>query len=411
MRAQGEPYTCGSTSKTAPSPDTSAGRAVDARRRCTPLAGDRYSPARMVDLYHRLEGYDEVKGLLGGTDEDVLLALRGKPALLRIPAVDHPDGGRKASAPARMVACLLHGNEDSGFRAVLRLLRTGARYPFDLWVFIGNVRAASQAGWFAHRFLDDQEDFNRVWGLHPPTTRMRRCAEAVLTELAGADLEACVDLHNNTGNNPFYAIVPVRTPASLSLAATCSDTVLLWNLRAHTLMEALSRRCPTVAVECGLPGLSDNAAFAERVLDRFLAAPRFTGRPRVPSRMVDMTVRVEVRPEVPFAVGLALGDEIDFVLRPGLDAHNFGMLFAGTELGRVHPGTAMPLCATDMRGTEVTDRFFAVDADGLLTVREDLTPVMMTTTVVQIRRDCLFYIARNRSGPASTPLNADRAAR
>lgn len=342
----------------------------------------------MVDLYHRFDGYDDAKAVLAGSDEDVLVALEGKPALLRIPGTD-------AQPRARLVACLLHGNEDSGYRAVLRMLRSGARYPYDLWVFIGNVRAASHAGWFANRYLDDQEDFNRVWGRHPPTTRMRRCADAVLDELGAVDLEACVDLHNNTGHNPYYAIVPVRTPASLSLAATCADTVLLWNLEAHTLMEAVSRHCPTVAVECGLPGLPANLAFAEGVLERFLAAPPFHGPPPTSVQLLEMQVRVEIRPEVPFSVGAALTDEIDFVLRPGLDAHNFGMLLAGTELGRVHPGTAMPLRATDMGGTEVTDRYFVLDDDGVLTVGEDLTPVMMTTTVVQIRRDCLFYIARH----------------
>ncbi len=342
----------------------------------------------MVDLYHRFDGYGAVEELLDGSDEDVLVALEGKPALLRIPGTD-------ARPRARFVACLLHGNEDSGYRAVLDMLRAGARYPFDLWVFIGNVRAASQDGWFAHRYLDDQEDFNRVWGRHPPTTRMRRCADAILDELSAVDLEACVDLHNNTGYNPHYAIVPVRTPACLSLAATCADTVLLWNLEAHTLMEAVSRHCPTVAVECGLPGLAANAAFAEGVLDRVLSRADFSTDPLVPDRMLEMRVRVEVRPEVPFAVGLALTEDIDFVLRPGLDGHNFGMLLAGTELGRVHPGTAIPLRATDMGGTEVTERFFVLDDEGVITVGEDLTPVMMTRTVVQIRRDCLFYIARN----------------
>lgn len=343
----------------------------------------------MIDLYHRLDGYEDVKAVVDGSDEDVLLALQGKPALLRIPGTD-------TDPRARMVACLLHGNEDSGYRAVLALLRSGQRFPFDLWAFIGNVRAASQAGWFAHRYLDDQEDFNRVWGRQPPTTRMRRCADEVIAELADVGLEACIDLHNNTGHNPYYAIAPVRTLQTLTVAATCSDTLLQWNLEAHTLMEAMARYCPTVAVECGLPGLPASTAFAEEVLDRFLTAPGFADPPRTPAWMLEMTVRVEVRPEVPFGVGRTLTEEIDFVLRPGLDAHNFGMLLAGTEIGRVLPGTAMPLCATDMGGADVTDRFFRVDDEGVLTVTEDLTPVMMTTTVVQIRRDCLFYVARHR---------------
>ncbi|MDQ3403211.1 MAG: hypothetical protein M3548_07425, partial [Actinomycetota bacterium] len=126
-----------------------------------------------LDLFLRFDGYDELKPLLDGSDEDVLVAL-GKPALIRIPGTD--DRPR-----ARLVSVLLHGNEDSGYRAVLEVLRGGERYPFDLWVFIGNVRAAHTDGWFAHRYLENQEDFNRVWGLASPTTRMRRCADVVLS--------------------------------------------------------------------------------------------------------------------------------------------------------------------------------------------------------------------------------------
>src|SRR5690606_37891319 len=68
------------------------------------------------------------------------------------------------------------------------------------------------------------------------------------------------------------------------------------------------------------------------------------------------------------------------------------------ELGRIDPGAAMPLCATDRYGRGVTDRDFTTTADVRLRITEDVTPVMMVTTVVQTRRDCLFYIARRRAG-------------
>ncbi len=340
------------------------------------------------DLYLRFDGYDDLKPLLDGSDEDVLVTL-AKPTLVRVPGTD-------PRPRARLVSALLHGNEDSGYRAVLEVLRAGAHYPFDLWVFIGNVRAASHDGWFAHRYLDDQEDFNRTWGLGAPTTRMRRCADAVLDVLSEADLEAAVDIHNNTGVNPYYAVVPDPTDEALSLAAAVADTVLRWPLRAHTLMEALSPMCPAVSIECGLPGLPANHAYATAALRRFLALPAIHTDGAGPQRMFDMQHRVVVRQEVPFAFGGALTDELDLVLNVGIDAHNFGMLLADTNLGRVHPGAAMPLLSTDMRGRDTSDRFFAVRRDGALVVTEDVTPVMWTTTVQQTRRDCLCYFARRR---------------
>jgi hypothetical protein len=342
----------------------------------------------MTDLYHRFTGYDELKPLLEGTDEDVLVALRGKPALICIP-------GTGAERRARLVSCLLHGNEDSGYRAVLDLLRQTPHFPYDLWVFIGNVRAASTDGWFANRYLDDQEDFNRVWGVEDLTTRMRRCAASVLDVLDDVGLEAALDIHNNTGDNPFYAILPQWTPEGLHLAAVCADTLLLWNHRAHTLMEALSPRCPAFALECGQSAIPAHAEYARAALGRFTQAD-LDGPLRTPRDVFEIRFRVTVRPEVSFAFGGPLGDDLDLVLRPGLDGYNFGMILAGTEIGRVDAGAAMPLCATDMRGSDATDRLLRVQPDGTLVTTEDLTPVMMTRTVQQTRRDCLFYVARRR---------------
>src|SRR4029450_818734 len=102
---------------------------------------------------------------------------------------------------------------------------------------IGNVRAATEDGLYAHRHLDDQEDFNRVWAVEP-TTHMRRCPAEILDELRSARLEAAVDIHNNSGRNPFYAILTQLSDEGLGLASLCADTMLLWRLRAHTLMEA-----------------------------------------------------------------------------------------------------------------------------------------------------------------------------
>ena len=344
----------------------------------------------MAGLYHRFDGYEDVKALLEGSDEDVLAALADKPALIRIPAASTADAPR-----GRLIACLMHGNEPSGFQAVVELLRRGDRFPFDLWVLIGNVRAAIQGGLYAHRHLDDQEDFNRVWDVGPATTRMRRRAAAILEELRSADLEAAIDLHNNSGRNPCYAILTQLSPEGLLLASLCADTMLHWRLRAHTLMEALATACPTVSVECGLPHLPEGTAYASAVIHRFLAAEAFAVPPNderaKPLHMVEIVDRVTVRPEVAFSFGAAVVGETDFVILPGLDAYNFQVLPAMHTVGHIDPGAAMPLFASDMAGRDVTDQLFRATPDGRVIVVADMMPVMMTTTVQQARRDCLFY--------------------
>ena len=186
------------------------------------------------------------------------------------------------------------------------------------------------------------------------------------------------------------------TQEALQLASAMADTILRWPLRAHTLMEVLSPICPAVSVECGLPALEENHAYAASALRRFLALKSLEDEYPGPRRIFEMEHRVVVRPEVPFAFGGVLTEDLDLVLHPGLDRHNFGMLLAGTEIGRVPEGGGMPMLATDMRGRETTDRYFAIRR-GSLIVTEDVTPVMLTTTVQQTRRDCYFYIARRRA--------------
>jgi hypothetical protein len=343
-------------------------------------------------LYHRFDGYEELKPLLEGTDEDVLVELVGKPALIRIPAAS------TASVPrSRLISCLMHGNEPSGYRAVAELLRRGERFPFDLWVLIGNVRAAIEDGWYANRHLDDQEDFNRVWDVDPPSTGMRQSAAAILSELRSPDLEAAVDLHNNTGRNPYYAILTEITPAGMRLASLCADTVLHWRLRAHTLMEALAPSCPAVSVECGLADLPEGTAFASGVIHRFLGADdlaRGAGAVPRPERLVETLHRVIVRPDVAFSFGTAVDGANDLVILPDLDRYNFGVLDADHTIGRVRRGAGMPLLATDMSGRDATGELFRITPDGRLVVTVDVMPVMMTTSVLQTQRDCLFYTSR-----------------
>ncbi len=342
-------------------------------------------------LYHRFDGYEELKPLLDGTDEDALLGLAGKPALIRIPAAStaHPPRGR-------LVTCLLHGNEPSGFLAIVDVLRRGERFPFDLWVLIGNVRAATEDGLYAHRHLDDQEDFNRVWGVRAVTTDMRRCAADILGHLRSAGLDAAVDLHNNSGRNPYYSILTRPSPEGLLLASLCADTMLLWRLHMDTLMDALATVCPSVTVECGAAHLSDGDAFASAVVHRFLTAADFAvpaaGDPPRPRHVVEVLHRVIVRPDVELSFDTAAGGA-GFAVVPGLDRYNFDVLPAQHTIGHVDPGASMPLVAYDVTGRDVTDRLFRITPDGAVVVAADVMPMMMTTTVEQTRRDCLFYTA------------------
>jgi hypothetical protein len=328
------------------------------------------------------DGLDD--DLLGLPDVEVLRALN-RPTLVRVP-------GSGDLAP-RAIATLLHGDESTGFEAVMRVLRRQRPYPFDLYVIIGNVRAALAERGFAHRYLDDQEDFNRIWGVDEPTTMLRMAADGIHERLLGAGLESLVDVHNNTGNNPFYALVTRRDPAMLNLATLFTTTLVAWDLHVNTLMESMPVTVAAVAIECGLPGRPESLAFAVDGIRRYLGEPALpTDRVVRDYDLLGDLRRVVVRPEVRFRFADDLSEDVDFAVQKDADVANFVEVTEGHVLGHVHDGAAMPLRATDANGKDITDEHFHIVGDAVV-FSQPATPIMMTKTVEAARKDCLFYIA------------------
>jgi hypothetical protein len=347
-------------------------------------------PARVSDPTHNWFPDGLPEDLLKLGPRELLRALE-RPTLVRLP-------GHDRQAP-RAVSCLLHGDESTGLEAIAHVLRRRRTYDFDLYVVIGNVRAALAGDGFAHRYLDDEEDFNRIWGLGDPTTAQRLAADAMLDHLAAAGLESLVDVHNNSGNNPFYAIVTSHDVRELNLATLFTTTLLSWDLNAHTLMEAVPPGAAAIAVECGRAGRPESLAFAIDGLRRYLGEPPLRGDRVVRDfEILGGLQKVVVRPEVRFAFGGDLSDDVDYVIDADADLVNFVEAPVGHVLGYVRDGAALPLRAFAADGRDVTTDFFIVDAGRVVTLRP-ATPVMMTCTVEAARKDCLFYLSTELPPP------------
>lgn len=328
---------------------------------------------------------------LHGLSPLALLERLERPTLIRVP-------GTGEQAP-RAAATLLHGDESTGLMALQKILERRLTYRFDFYVVIGNVRAALADGGFRHRYLDDQEDFNRIWGLGDPTTHLRLAADGILQRLRDAQIESLIDIHNNSGNNPFYAIITRDRPVVVNTATFFTTTLLFWDMQAHTLMEALEDECAAIAVECGLPSRPESLAFAVDGLRRYLGAgPMKTTDVRRDYDLLGGIRKVTVRPEVAFRFGGELADDVDFVVDGEADVHNFVRVEPGHVLGHVLPGAAMPLMVIDHTGADVTGEHFDVD-NGRVVIVKEATPVMMTRTEEAARKDCLFYLADELAPP------------
>jgi hypothetical protein len=322
---------------------------------------------------------------LGETPAAFLERLR-RATLLRVPGRDR--------SRVRAFSTLLHGNEPSGLRALHRWLSLGATPAVDLLCFVGAVEAAHAEPGFAHRMLPGGRDLNRCFTA-PFEGPEGRVAEAVLAHLRAAGCEALVDVHNNTGHNPPYAVASRTDPERLALASSFAERFVDCDLRLGTVIEATEDYFPGITLECGRAG--DPAADEEawRILVRFAEAEELPRKAEGPLTVLHEPVRVSLRAGCSVAFDTSPQAIADLTVADDIDRHNFETVPPGTRVGWLGQPGEWPLEARGAHGHDVSRELFT-ERDGCLVTQRELVPMMMTTDPVIARLDCLFYVVRPR---------------
>lgn len=323
---------------------------------------------------------------LGATAEAMLEHLGG-PGLVRVRGSDRNR--------CRVVVTLLHGNEPSGLCAVHSWLRAGRRPAVDAVFIIPSVAAALREPRFSHRMLPDGRDLNRCF--HGPfDDREGSLAAAILREIERSGAECVIDIHNNTGHNPAYAIATEIAEAELRLASLFADRFVHSDLRIGSLMEAVTT-APCVTIECGRVGDANAERVAGEGIERLMSCERIEtiSAPSADMEILESLVRVRARDGIRLAIGMEPHPEAELTISSGIDRHNFTMLPAGTQLGWVSGATVPPVEARDASGRDRSADLFEVEG-GALRARTPWIPIMMTTDPVIARLDCLFYIVERR---------------
>jgi len=317
-------------------------------------------------------------GFLDCGARDLHLLLDG-PTLIELP------GERR---PPLFVSILLHGNEDSGLGAVQRVLSDYLDRPLprSLMLLVGNVEAARHG----LRRLDEQPDFNRIW---PGALNHRDTPEArIMAEVHARVVErgalAAIDLHNNTGRNPHYAVVCNLDPRTLGVAALFSRRVVCFRGIPGTQTASFAGMVPAITAECGLPGEAANAEAGARLVD---AALNLDQLPDGSSEGAALDLYhtlgvVRVREDVSFGFGAG---EVELRFDPALDENNFRELKPGTVLGET--SHRMPLRMIDEAGHDVAAHYFETGG-GELRLRKQAVPAMFTLDPLIVRQDCLCYM-------------------
>ena len=295
----------------------------------------------------------------------------GAPTLLRLK-------GRERTPI--LISVLLHGNETSGWDGLRHVLRRhAAALPRDLLILIGNVEAAAAGV----RTLPDQADFNRIWR---PASGV---AKEVLAGIGDEPLMAVVDLHNNTGKNPDYAVLTDLSPGSLGLAQLYGRVGVIVEEPDTVLTRAFAGRAPSIALELGPVGDPEANARAARYLNSLLDLAEVPAGRLGDLRLFRTLARVHPPADAVFGFAGADLGEFDLVLNGGIEASNFSQLPAGTEFGRAKSGFTLQVLDNNHR--DVTDHFLEV-RDGRILAARSLTPAMYTTDASVVRQDCLCYL-------------------
>lgn len=327
------------------------------------------------------------RALLGESETEFLANLGG-PALLRVPGRDR--------TRARAVTTLLHGNEPSGVRALRGWLAASREPATDLVCFVGAPAAALAEPLFSHRMLPGHDDLNRCF-LGPFESPQGRLAGEALAALRATACEALVDLHNNSGHNPPYAVLTRTAPECLRLAHLFAERCIHSDFRLGTLVEAMESDCPSVTIECGRSGDPAADAVARAGLARFLEADRLESLPSGPVQILESPVRVCVRPGARIVFANRPDPGADLTVVDDIDRHSFQLVPPGEGVGWVRDGAEWPIEAFGAEGKDVSRELFAQRGTRLET-RHDAVPVMMTTNPEIARVDCLFYLVRPRPG-------------
>lgn len=312
----------------------------------------------------------------------LLLPAQRLHEILAGPTLIHLPGRR---AEPLFVSVLLHGNEDTGWEAMRKLLLDahGKELPRALSLFIGNVAAAREGV----RHLNGQPDYNRIW--KGGDGEERQMAQRVLAIMREREVFASIDIHNNTGLNPHYACINVLAQPWLQLASLFSRTVVFFIKPDEVQSLAFSGLCPAVTVECGKAGEVHGTDHARRFVEGALHLANFPAHP-LPASDYDLYHTVAIV-KVPPGIDFSFSDESAALCFPDdLDHMNFRELPAGTRFAWIRDRD-IRLEAWNEAGEDVADQYFEQE-NGSLFNRLPIMPSMLTLNEEVIRQDCLCYL-------------------
>ena len=299
--------------------------------------------------------------------------------------VDGVDNSR-----CRGIATLLHGNEPSGLKALLKWLRSGRQPAVRVICLIASVQAALHEQLFYYRIIPGQRDMNRCF--HPPfDDHQGHIAEHFMRILDHYRPEALLDIHNTSGMSPSFGVVTYESEYHENLVGLFTSRIIITDLRLGALMELSTPEYPIVTIECGGAQQAEADRIAEQGLERFLFQDQVrTVRPNAVLDLYRHAIRVELQEDTHIAFSDQPVPGADLTVPFDVEKFNFGVIPALTRFGWLGPRGLDIFRVRDHMGENLLPHFLMEQAGGLYSAQQ-LKLFMVTTNPAIALSDCLFY--------------------
>lgn len=290
----------------------------------------------------------------------------------------------ESSKPPLYLSTLLHGNETSSHSVLMQFLKRNWPLTRDLIVFVGNTVAAEQG----LRHLPGQVDYNRIWA--GGELAEHKMAQQVIDYAREFKPFASIDLHNNTGKNPFYACINSLSDVFKNLASHFGEHTVYFTEPYNVQSMAFSKICPAVTIEAGLPGNSEGIEAALKYVETIYHSDAIEFSKERSKKEIYHTIarfKVDPRAEVDFEDSPFTSADLSFV--SNLDSRNFEIVKKGARIG--YADNLDYLLVENNRGEKITDQFLSIEEQKII-LKRTFIPSMFTKDLYVMKEDCLGYL-------------------
>ncbi|MGK0461688.1 MAG: hypothetical protein ACJA0W_002546 [Candidatus Azotimanducaceae bacterium] len=332
----------------------------------------------------------ELQSLLGADHIEFIKNL-GQPTWITLHGNDQ--------SRSRAIVTLLHANEPSGLKAIHKILKEGVTPPTNLGIFVASVEAALHPPIFSHRYLPNETDMNRCFGLEGKT-RQEQLANHLVEILSAYQPEAIIDTHNTSAHSEPFAVAVSSDSRTRQVSQLFTRKLVVLGQTLGTLIEQ-ELGCPVVTVEFGgfLDPNADNLALSS--LERFVSTRHLFDIEPVALQVLQSPLRLEVQPDAHLHYSTTVRSEGDITILNTIDQLNFRQLKADTTIGWISKSGINQLVVKNQKEQNIAKKLFVEDA-GFLKTRAPMTVFMATTDNHIARHDCLMYLCLDAPLPMGT---------